>query len=90
VSRIVAGTYGGRRLATPPGEDTRPTSDRVREAMFSSGEYQENLRPGTVDLFPLLGDLLWSALSPNGLDRRLHHCFYGAATSIELMLHINP
>jgi 16S rRNA (guanine(966)-N(2))-methyltransferase RsmD len=36
VSRIVAGTYGGRRLATPPGEDTRPTSDRVREAMFSS------------------------------------------------------
>jgi 16S rRNA (guanine966-N2)-methyltransferase len=36
VSRIVAGTYGGRRLATPAGEDTRPTSDRVREALFSS------------------------------------------------------
>jgi 16S rRNA (guanine(966)-N(2))-methyltransferase RsmD len=36
VSRIVAGTFGGRRLATPPGEDTRPTSDRVREAMFSA------------------------------------------------------
>jgi 16S rRNA (guanine966-N2)-methyltransferase len=36
VSRIVAGTYGGRRIATPPGDDTRPTSDRVREALFSS------------------------------------------------------
>ncbi len=36
MSRIVAGTYGGRRIATPPGDETRPTSDRVREAMFSS------------------------------------------------------
>jgi 16S rRNA (guanine(966)-N(2))-methyltransferase RsmD len=36
VSRIVAGTYGGRRIATPPGDETRPTSDRVREALFSS------------------------------------------------------
>ncbi len=36
MTRIVAGTYGGRRIATPPGDDTRPTSDRAREAMFSS------------------------------------------------------
>jgi 16S rRNA (guanine(966)-N(2))-methyltransferase RsmD len=35
VTRIVAGVYGGRRIAAPPGEDTRPTADRVREAMFS-------------------------------------------------------
>ncbi|HKE65336.1 MAG TPA: RsmD family RNA methyltransferase [Micromonosporaceae bacterium] len=35
MTRIIAGTYGGRRLATPIGEDTRPTADRVREAMFS-------------------------------------------------------
>jgi 16S rRNA (guanine(966)-N(2))-methyltransferase RsmD len=35
VTRIIAGAYGGRRLATPPGVDTRPTADRVREAMFS-------------------------------------------------------
>lgn len=33
--RVVAGTYGGRRLHAPPGRDTRPTSDRVREALFS-------------------------------------------------------
>ena len=33
--RIVAGEWGGRRLAVPRGRDTRPTSDRVREALFS-------------------------------------------------------
>ena len=33
--RVVAGTYGGRRLVAPPGPATRPTSDRVREALFS-------------------------------------------------------
>ena len=33
--RVVAGVYGGRRLVAPPGAATRPTSDRVREALFS-------------------------------------------------------
>jgi 16S rRNA (guanine966-N2)-methyltransferase len=33
--RVVAGSYGGRRLVAPPGDETRPTSDRVREALFS-------------------------------------------------------
>lgn len=36
MTRIVAGSRGGRRLATPPGSGTRPTSDRVREALFSA------------------------------------------------------
>jgi 16S rRNA (guanine966-N2)-methyltransferase len=36
VTRIVAGTRGGRHLRVPPGRGTRPTSDRVREALFSS------------------------------------------------------
>jgi 16S rRNA (guanine966-N2)-methyltransferase len=36
VTRIIAGTYGGRRLAAPAGPHTRPTADRVREALFSS------------------------------------------------------
>lgn len=36
MSRIVGGTAGGRRLAVPPGETTRPTADRTREALFSS------------------------------------------------------
>ncbi|MEA2375900.1 MAG: rRNA (guanine966-N2)-methyltransferase, partial [Thermoleophilaceae bacterium] len=33
--RIVAGAYGGRRLKTAPGKRTRPTAERVREALFS-------------------------------------------------------
>jgi 16S rRNA (guanine(966)-N(2))-methyltransferase RsmD len=36
MSRIIAGTLGGRRVTMPPGRATRPTSDRVREALFSS------------------------------------------------------
>jgi 16S rRNA (guanine966-N2)-methyltransferase len=36
MTRIIAGTRGGRRIAAPPGRDTRPTSDRVREALFSA------------------------------------------------------
>lgn len=38
MTRIIAGRYGGRRLGTPDGRGTRPTSDRVREALFSSLE----------------------------------------------------
>ncbi|WP_437621733.1 16S rRNA (guanine(966)-N(2))-methyltransferase RsmD [Sorangium sp. So ce1151] len=34
--RVIAGRLGGRRLAAPRGEGTRPTADRVREALFSS------------------------------------------------------
>ena len=33
--RIVAGSLGGRRLAAPAGRSTRPTSDKVREAVFA-------------------------------------------------------
>src|SRR5690606_41791448 len=36
MTRIIAGTAGGRRLAVPRGRTTRPTSDRVREALFAS------------------------------------------------------
>lgn len=32
--RIVAGTWRGRALTAPPGETTRPTADRVRQALF--------------------------------------------------------
>jgi 16S rRNA (guanine(966)-N(2))-methyltransferase RsmD len=33
--RIVAGSFKGRRLQAPRGTNTRPTADRVREALFS-------------------------------------------------------
>jgi 16S rRNA (guanine(966)-N(2))-methyltransferase RsmD len=36
VTRIVAGALGGRRITAPAGPHTRPTSDRVREALFST------------------------------------------------------
>ncbi|WP_082563497.1 MULTISPECIES: 16S rRNA (guanine(966)-N(2))-methyltransferase RsmD [unclassified Nocardioides] len=38
MTRIIGGTAGGRRLETPHGHATRPTSDRVREALFSAIE----------------------------------------------------
>jgi 16S rRNA (guanine966-N2)-methyltransferase len=34
--RVVAGELGGRRLVAPGGTSTRPTTDRVREAIFNS------------------------------------------------------
>jgi 16S rRNA (guanine966-N2)-methyltransferase len=36
MTRIIGGEAGGRRIAAPPGRGTRPTADRVREALFSS------------------------------------------------------
>ena len=36
MSRIIAGSRGGRRIAMPPGDRMRPTTDRVREAVFSA------------------------------------------------------
>lgn len=36
MTRIIGGSAGGRRIATPKGGSTRPTSDRVREALFSA------------------------------------------------------
>lgn len=38
MTRIIGGSAGGRRLETPRGQATRPTSDRVREALFSAIE----------------------------------------------------
>lgn len=38
MTRIIGGRAGGRRLQTPRGDATRPTSDRVREALFSAVE----------------------------------------------------
>ncbi|MFC7218220.1 16S rRNA (guanine(966)-N(2))-methyltransferase RsmD [Streptomyces polyrhachis] len=38
MTRVIAGTARGRRLAVPPGTGTRPTSDRAREGLFSTWE----------------------------------------------------
>jgi 16S rRNA (guanine966-N2)-methyltransferase len=65
--RIVAGTYRGRALTAPPGQSTRPTSDRAREAIFnviehaawSSGVADTRV----IDLFAGSGALGLEALS---------------------------
>ena len=62
--RVVGGTAGGRRLHAPPGRALRPTSERVREAVFSSLESVGAI-DGTVvaDLFAGTGALGIEALS---------------------------
>jgi 16S rRNA (guanine966-N2)-methyltransferase len=59
--RIVAGAYGGRRIEAPRGRSTRPTSDRVREAVFSILGSIEGAR--VLDLFAGSGALGIEALS---------------------------
>ena len=69
--RVVAGRWGGRRLQAPPGNATRPTSDRVREALFSilgdaSGEarqYDLVFLDPPYRLAGRLGDELTAALA---------------------------
>ena len=62
--RVVAGVAGGRKLQAPPGRDIRPTSDRVREAIFSSLESMDAVRGASVvDLFCGSGALGIEALS---------------------------
>ena len=38
MTRVIAGAARGRRLQVPPGDSTRPTSDRAREALFGTLE----------------------------------------------------
>jgi 16S rRNA (guanine966-N2)-methyltransferase len=59
--RIVAGAWGGRRIEAPAGRGTRPTADRVREALFSILGVIEGAR--VLDLFAGSGALGLEALS---------------------------
>jgi len=60
--RVIAGSARGRRLLAPPGRGTRPTPERVREALFSIlGGGLEGER--VVDLFAGTGALGIEALS---------------------------
>ena len=62
--RVVAGTARGRRLAAPPGAVTRPTPDRVREAVFNS-LHSMGVLPGcrVLDLYAGTGAMGIEALS---------------------------
>ncbi len=59
--RVIAGTLGGRRLVAPRGQGTRPTSDRVREALFSALGPIVGLN--VLDLYAGSGALAIEALS---------------------------
>lgn len=71
--RIIAGQWRGRPLIAPRGQDTRPTADRVREALFSMlasrlGSF-EGLQ--VADLFAGSG-----ALGLEALSRGAAHCVF--------------
>ena len=59
--RVIAGVLRGRRLVAPRGTATRPTSDRVREALFSALGHMTSAR--VLDLFAGTGALGIEALS---------------------------
>ncbi|WP_043266288.1 16S rRNA (guanine(966)-N(2))-methyltransferase RsmD [Streptomyces sp. CT34] len=65
MTRVIAGTAGGRRLAVPPGNGTRPTSDRAREGLFSTWESLDGPLTGArvLDLYGGSGAVGLEALS---------------------------
>jgi 16S rRNA (guanine966-N2)-methyltransferase len=68
--RIVGGQFRGRNLAAPPGQGTRPTSDRARQAVFNILEHAPWARElhgaRVLDLFAGSGALGFEALSRGG------------------------
>ena len=67
--RIISGKSRGSIIAAPPGTRTRPTADRVREAVFSSLGSVEGLT--VLDLFAGSGALALEALSRGAAFARL-------------------
>ena len=62
--RVIAGEFGGRRLAAPPGMATRPTTEKVRQAVFNSLTSSGELEGAVIaDLFAGSGALGLEALS---------------------------
>jgi 16S rRNA (guanine966-N2)-methyltransferase len=62
--RIVGGRLGGRHIASPPGNVTRPTSERVREALTSALSARSAIQGAKVlDLFAGTGALGFEMLS---------------------------
>ena len=70
--RVVAGSLRGRRLQAPAGVATRPTSDRVREAIFNALASLDAVTDAVVlDLFAGSG-----ALGIEALSRGASHCTF--------------
>jgi 16S rRNA (guanine966-N2)-methyltransferase len=58
--RIIGGTLGGRQIRAPKGDATRPTSDKVREAIFN---ILQEIPPRILDLYCGSGAMALEALS---------------------------
>jgi 16S rRNA (guanine966-N2)-methyltransferase len=69
--RIIAGEAGGRRLAVPPGEAVRPTSDRVKESVFSALGPGRLVGARVLDLYAGSGALGLEALSRGAAEALL-------------------
>lgn len=67
--RVIAGDAGGRLLKGPPGKGTRPTSDRVREALFDILTSQQVEMENVLDLYSGTG-----AMGIEALSRGAGHC----------------
>ncbi|MCL6106292.1 MAG: 16S rRNA (guanine(966)-N(2))-methyltransferase RsmD [Actinobacteria bacterium] len=78
--RIIAGKNKGATIAAPPGTRTRPTADRVREAVFSILGSVEGL--AVLDLFAGSGALGLEALSRGAAVAELVDNRAGAAKTI--------
>lgn len=68
--RVIGGIAGGRKLAAPKGMRIRPTSDRVKEALFSIlGSYLDTFSHcGVLDIFAGTGSLGIEALSRGAIQ----------------------
>jgi len=92
MTRVIAGSAGGRTLRTPPGSGTRPTSDRVREAVFSALDARDAVRGARVlDLYAGSGALGLEAASRGAArvvlvesDRRAADVIAGNARELKL------
>jgi 16S rRNA (guanine966-N2)-methyltransferase len=93
MTRIIGGVARGRRLRTPPGDATRPTSDRVREALFSALESELGSVHGLrfLDLYAGSGAVGLEAASRGAVavtavesDRRTARLVAGNAASLGL------
>ncbi len=81
MTRIIAGSAKGRKLEVPK-KGTRPTSDRVREALFSMAESAVSLRGAAVlDLYAGSGALALEAMSRGAESAVLVEASRAAATT---------